>query len=33
MTAVAGKKRTTSLSLFWEAFGLEVEEGLCTIDT
>ena len=28
MAAAAGKKSTTSLSLFREAFGLEVEEGL-----
>ena len=30
MTAAAGKKGSTSLSLFWEAFGLEVEEELST---
>ena len=32
MAAAAGKKRTTSLSLFMEAFGFEVEEdlSLCT---
>ena len=30
MAAAAGKKRTTSLSLFIEAFGLEVEEELST---
>ena len=29
----AGKKSTTSLSLFMEAFGLEVEEGLSTLAT
>ena len=27
MAAAAGKKSTTSLSLFMEAFGLEVERG------
>ena len=30
MAAAAGKKRTTSLSLFMEAFGLDVEEELFT---
>ena len=30
MAAAAGKKATTSLSLFMEAFGLEVEEELST---
>ena len=33
MAAAAGKKRTTSLSLFMEAFGLEVEEELSTLAT
>ena len=33
MAAAAGKKRTTSLSLFMEAFGLEVEEEHSTIAT
>ena len=28
-----GKKSTTSLSLFMETFGLEVEEELCTMAT
>ena len=32
MAAAAGKKSTTSLSLFMEAHGLEVEEGLSTVD-
>ena len=33
MAAAAGrKKRTTSLSLFMEAYGLEVEEELSTVD-
>ena len=31
--AAAGKKSTTSLSLFMEACGLEVEEELCTLAT
>ena len=33
MAAAAGKKSTTSLSLFMEAFGLEVEEELSTMAT
>ena len=33
MAAGAGKKGTTSLSLFMEAYGLEVEEELSTIAT
>ena len=33
MAAAARKKETTSLSLFMEAFGLEVEEELSTIAT
>ena len=33
MVAAAGKKRTTSLSLFMEAYGLEVEEELSTMAT
>ena len=33
MAAPAGKKSTTSLSLFMEAFGLEVEEELSTLAT
>ena len=33
MAATAGKKSTTSLSLFMEAFGLEVEEELSTLAT
>ena len=33
MAAAAGKQSTISLSLFMEAFGLEVEEGLSTIAT
>ena len=33
MAAAAGKKRTTSLSLFLEAFGLEVEEELSAMAT
>ena len=33
MTAAAGKKRSTSLSLFLEAFGLQVEEELSTMAT
>ena len=33
MAAAAGKKSTTSLSLFMEAYGLEVEEELSTIAT
>ena len=33
MAAAAGKKRTTSLSLFMEAYGLEVEEELSTMAT
>ena len=33
MAAAAGKKSTTSLSLFMEAFGLEVEEELPTVAT
>ena len=32
-TAAAGKKSTTSLSLFMEAYGLEVEEELSTMAT
>ena len=31
MAAAVGKKRTTSLSLFMEAFGIEVEEDLSTL--
>ena len=31
MAAAAGKKSTTSLSLFMEAYGLEVEEELSTL--
>ena len=33
MAAAAGKKRTTSLSLFMDALGLEVEEELSTVAT
>ena len=33
MAVAAGKKSTTSLSLFMEVFGLEVEEDLCTLAT
>ena len=33
MAAAAGKKRTTSLSLVMEAFGLEVEEELPSVAT
>ena len=33
MAAAAGKKNTTSLSLFMEAYGLEVEEDLSTLAT
>ena len=33
MAAEAGKKSTTSLSLFMEAYGLEVEEELSTMAT
>ena len=33
MAAAAGKKSTTSLSLFMEAHGLEVEEELSTLAT
>ena len=33
MAAAAGKKSTTSLSLFMEATGLEVEEELSTMAT
>ena len=33
MAAAAGKKSTTSLSLFMETYGLEVEEELSTIAT
>ena len=33
MAATAGKKITTSLSLFMEAYGLEVEEELFTMAT
>ena len=33
MTAAAGKKSTTSLSLFMEAFGVEVEEELSASQT
>ena len=33
MAAVAGKKSTTSLSLFMEAYGLKVEEALSTMAT
>ena len=33
MAAAAGKKSTTSFSLFMEAYGLEVEEELSTIAT
>ena len=31
MAAAADKKRTTSLSLFMETFGLEVEEELSSV--
>ena len=31
--AAAGKKSTTSLSMFLEAFGFEVEEELSTVAT
>ena len=33
MAAAAGKKSTTSLSLFMEAYGIEVEEQLSTVAT
>ena len=33
MAAAAGKKSTTSLSLFMEAYGLEVQEELSTLAT
>ena len=33
MAAAAGKKSTTSLSLFMETFGLEVEEELSAVAT
>ena len=33
MAAAAGNKSTTSLSLFMEPFGLEVEEDLSTLAT
>ena len=33
MAAAAGKKSTTSLSLFMEAYGLEVEEEISTTPT
>ena len=33
MAAAAGKKSTTSLSWFMEAYGLEVEEELSTLAT
>ena len=33
MVAAAGKKSTTSLSLFMEAYGSEVEEELSTMAT
>ena len=33
MAAAADKKSTTSLSLFMEAYGLEVEEELSTLAT
>ena len=33
MAAAAGKKSTTSLSLFTDAYGIEVEEELSTMDT
>ena len=33
MAAAAGKKSTTSLPLFMEAFGLEVEEEISTMAT
>ena len=33
MAAAAGKKSTTSLSLFMEAYGLGVEEELSTMAT
>ena len=33
MAAAAGKKSKTSLSLFMEAYGLEVEEALSTMTT
>ena len=32
MAAAASKKSTTSLSLFMETYGLEVEEELSTLD-
>ena len=33
MSAAAGKKGSTSLSLFMEAFGLKVEEEVSTVAT
>ena len=33
MAAAAGKKGSTSLSLFLEVYGLEVEEELSIMDT
>ena len=33
MAAAAGKKSTTSLSLFMEAYGIEVEDELSTLAT
>ena len=33
MAAAAGKKRTTSLSLFMEAYGLDVDKKLSTMAT
>ena len=33
LAAAAGKKSTTSLSLFMEVFGLEVEDEISTIAT
>ena len=33
MAAAAGKKSTTSLSLFMEAYGLKVDEALSTMTT
>ena len=33
MAAAAGKKSTTSLSLFMETYGLKVEEALSTMAT
>ena len=33
MAAAAGKKSTTSLSLFMEVYGLEVEDEISTMST